>query len=81
MPVGCLGNNSNNDQKDLKNQSSVGFHLDEGGGNGNNQVKNKSVYIYIYIYIYIYNYIYKSNDYFYIRILFKYQKGSLRKRH
>ena len=38
MPVGCLGNtSSSSDQKDLKNHSSVGSHLDEGGGgNGNN---------------------------------------------
>ena len=39
MPVGCLGNNSSSDQKDLQNQSSVGLHLDEGGGNGSKQVK------------------------------------------
>ena len=32
MPVGCLGNNSN-DQNELTNQSSFGFH-DDGGGNG-----------------------------------------------
>ena len=36
MPVGCLGNtSSSSDQKDLKNHSSVGSHLDEGGGGGN----------------------------------------------
>ena len=38
MPVGCLGNTSSSDQQDLKNQSSVGSYLDEGGGgNGNKQ--------------------------------------------
>ena len=31
MPVGCLGNTSSNDQRDSKNQSSVGQNLDEGG--------------------------------------------------
>ena len=37
MPVGCLGNTSNSDQKDLKNNSCSGSHLDEGGGNGSKQ--------------------------------------------
>ena len=41
MPVGCLGNSSSTDQKDLRNHSISGSHLDEGGGNGNtNQVKH-----------------------------------------
>ena len=40
MPVGCLGNTSSTDQKDLRNHSISGSHLEEGGGNGNiNQVK------------------------------------------
>ena len=42
MPVGCLGNTSSTDQKDLRNHSISGSHLEEGGGNGNiNQVKTK----------------------------------------
>ena len=41
MPVGCLGNTSSSDQKDLRNHSISGSHLDEGGGNGaTNQVSN-----------------------------------------
>ena len=41
MPVGCLGNTSSSDQKDLRNHSISGYHLDEGGGNGaTNQVSN-----------------------------------------
>ena len=43
MPVGCLGNTSSSDQKDLKNQSSVGLHLDEGGGNGHKQQVKKEI--------------------------------------
>ena len=40
MPVGCLGNTSSSDQKDLTNTSSVGSQLDEGGGNGSKKKVN-----------------------------------------